>query len=113
MAPSIKSLELVFGERAREARDLITGKTSPYMYESVQQWERQCYHRPFLYEAIMCALNEICDGAFGWEAVYYLNDPEKLRAVYLNVGDTYVTTIFYFLNHRQSWKVLSLGDLYE
>ncbi len=86
--PSIKTLTPVFGDRAKEARELLEGKRKTRGYESVRDWECQCCNRPSYQERLMCALAEI--GEFC--GVEYLSN-NRTDIAYLNAGDTYAPTL--------------------
>ena len=60
--PSMKTLERVAGERAKEVRELLEQKRKTVDYQSVREWEKLCWNRPRYSERLMCALNEILGG---------------------------------------------------
>ena len=82
---------------------LIQGKDDPMQYESVERWERQCFNTPRDNELIMTAINEITDG-YGVESIegdeYIDNYHRYCRASYINMGDTYATTLV--LDHENN-----------
>ena len=115
MAPSIKTLQAAFGEaEGTKLRRLLTGKDSPEIYQSVQDWLGQCYNRPSEDELIMTAANEIMDGS-GLEVIRGRsidNYSVDVQAVYVNTGDTYSTTLL-LDNETGRYQVTTWGDWYE
>ena len=105
-----------FPDRADEIIELINGDRDPEIYESVMSWVNQCYHKPSHNEMVMCALNEILEG-YGVEAIrdedaWIDNFHMDIVAVYVNMGDTYTTTIL--LDHEENeYIVTSYGDWVE
>ena len=107
--PSIKALKLVFGERAKEAKLVLT--TDLYnTYESVIALKKSCYNPPSKAYCIMTALNEIAE-AHGVESFSEPGDysPHKIYVDYLNTGDSYNSTILY----DGRFKVTTIGDYIE
>lgn len=99
---------------------IIRGRVSPEAhlrrFPRTAEWLRQCYHAPRASEVKLAALDELL-GAYGVEALRvegawvdrYHGD---IVASYLNLGDTYATTLL--LDHeRQRWRLTSWGDFYE
>lgn len=112
--PSIKTLKPVFGDRAKEARELLTGegatKRKTRDYASVTQWEREAHGQISYHERLMVALDEIA-GTYGVEALM-ARDARWPDYEYLNSGDTYNTTLLF--NHRtKSFSVGCWGDIVE
>ena len=87
------------------------------MFESVQQLRKQCYNKPDTIQEKLTVLNELIDG-HGIEPIqvseelyqdsYYGN----CIGEYVNLGDTYITTIVYNTIERE-WLVTSWGDYFE
>lgn len=87
------------------------------MFESVQQLRKQCHNKPNTIEEKMAVLNELIDG-HGIESIqvsenlyqdsYWWN----CIGVYVNLGDTYITTIVYNTIDRE-FEVISWGDYFE
>ena len=89
--PSVKTLALVAGDRAKEVRELLEQKRKTADYQSVREWEKRCYIRPRYGERLMCAINEIL-GGFGVELL--TRDGELTPEYeYINTGDAYTLTI--------------------
>ena len=108
--PSVKSLSAVFGERAKEARELLEGKRKTTDYESVRAWERSCYHRPGYTDRVLCALNEIAD-TYGVERIEAGINARSPAVEYLNAGDTYTTTLC--LIDGRGMRVTDWGSIVE
>ena len=104
-------------EKIRQLKGLASGKIKTRSFESVRDWEKQCYNSPSFNERAMCALNEIVEGS-GVEAIrtpdgnYIDNYCMDIAAVYVNMGDTYDTTIL--LDHATGrYYVTTMGDYVE
>ena len=105
-----------FPDRAYEIINLVSGHGDPEIYDSVRFWVNQCYNKPSHEEMVMCALNEILEG-YGVEAIrdedaWIDNFHMDIVAVYVNMGDTYTTTIL--LDHEENkYIITSYGDWIE
>lgn len=110
--PSIKTLRERLDldpKTARLARAILDGSIHGTTLEPVKEWYSRLYNRPFQYETKMQALNVLL-GGYGVEGV---PDPDSFHnpgLVYVNMGDTYVTTICYW---HQNFYVASWGDMVE
>ena len=93
-----------------------TPERSPKRFPRTCRWLDQCFHRPRNSEIKLEALDELLrtcgvepiriEGA--WIDRYYMD----IVASYLNVGETYATTLL--LDHEeQRWRLTSWGDFYE
>jgi hypothetical protein len=114
MYPSIKTLQTIAGDRAKDLRAIIDGTADPKRYENVEAWVRQCFHEPTDLEQRIEAANQILDG-FGVEALQCMNvhgAHYEPHAVYVNMGDTYTGTLVYDYA-RDRWLVTSWGDFVE
>lgn len=114
-APSLRKLTQSFGEtKAKAIRGLVTGAIDPKTYKRVTDWLAQCHNEPGRDELIMCAIDEVLAG-YGVEAIrgrYVDKYHQDIQAAYVNLGDTYDTTIL--LDHETGNFVLtSLGDWVE
>jgi len=106
--PSIKTLNIVAQDRARELRELLEKKRKTREYASVQELIKQSYREPFYYDRLMCAANEICNTC-GVESFRAKNGDYW---EYLNAGDTYTPTLL--LNRRTGRLIVSSwGDVVE
>lgn len=115
-APSVKKLRQFWPDQALTLRKLMTNKldpVNPAAFPQTHQWLCQCYHRPSRIELIMSALSETLD-AFGIEAIWegYEHTSGDVIAEYVNMGDTYDTTILYS-HHHDRFEVTSWGDWVE
>ena len=87
------------------------------MFKSVQQLRKQCFNKPDTIQEKLTVLNELIDG-HGIEPIqvseelyqdsYYGN----CIGEYINLGDTYITTIVFNTIDRE-WLVTSWGDYFE
>lgn len=87
------------------------------MFKSVQQLRKQCFNKPNSIEEKMVVLNELIDGC-GIESIqvseelyqdsYWCN----CIGTYINLGDTYITTIVYNTIDRE-FEVINWGDYFE
>ena len=87
------------------------------MFKSVQQLRKQCFNKPDTIQEKLTVLNELIDG-HGIEPIqvseelyqdsYYGN----CIGEYINLGDTYITTIVFNTIERE-WLVTSWGDYFE
>ena len=87
------------------------------MFKSVQQLRKQCFNKPDTIQEKLTVLNELIDG-HGVEPIqvseelyqdsYYGN----CIGEYINLGDTYITTIVFNTIERE-WLVTSWGDYFE
>ena len=100
--------------------DLITNKQlNPKIlkrFESVEKWVNQCFNPPSDTELELYALNELLEGhgveAIYMETVYVDSYWNNCIGEYINMGDTYLTTIVYD-TINQSYHLTSWGDFYE
>ena len=108
--PSVKAfVQAGFSvDQGEQCRAIMAGTTKTTAYETVQAWLKCSYNKPSLLERKLCALNEILDGE-GVEALYKNDD---LLAEYVNLGETYATTLVY--NYRTDTFLLgSYGYIAE
>lgn len=95
---------------AQKVLGLMEGMISPMEFKAVQEWCEQSYHvPPRQSEQVMCALNEVLKG-YGVEML--VDKRDKVRAEYVNMGDTYLPTVLYDLK-RGRFEVMSWGDFVE
>ena len=108
--PSIKTLQAETQDRdqAKTIRALLEKKLKTSNYQSVQDLERQCYHAPGYAYRLMTAINEIM-GGYGVEAIFQGEEP---RYEYINLGETYATTIMRNVATGRVF-VSSWGDVVE
>ncbi len=114
MIPSQKRLEGYFPGHGANLRAILDGRKDPETYPAVRAWIEQCYNRPRESELIERALEEEL-GAYRSEAIegntwdrFYLN----IVAIYLNMGDTYATTLLFDVN-ADKWVITTYGDWVE
>lgn len=110
--PSMKTLTQNFGEhKARYIRDLMEGTFDPEKLTSVSDWVTQCYSSPSILELQLSGINDILEG-HGVEAIWGEAETMLPAAEYINMGDTYDSTILY--DHtRAKWEVTTWGDWVE
>jgi hypothetical protein len=94
-------------EQARQVKGVITGKICTGKFESVNSWVRQCHNEPKLYEKRLCALNEII-GGYGIEAVFPEYDGMVPLFEYINMGESYKSTIVRYSGGR--YIISTMGD---
>lgn len=89
-------------KQATIVHGLITGIINPNIFDSVDQWCRQCYNEPRESGKIMVALNEVIEG-YGVE---YFGDNDGNGFEYINMGNTYTPTIIYHNGqyHFECWN---------
>jgi len=112
--PSLRILKDRFGDKGKELHNLISGKTDPKTYKSVQKWVDRCFNEPTDIELRMEAINEILEG-FGVEGIegkWVDSYHRENQAVYINTGDTYSLTILYD-NELRRFVVTTFGDWVE
>lgn len=104
--PSIKTLRLIFGDNAKQAKALLTMSRYQLIDTPIGQARYQeFYHRPTTADIRMECLNAL--GNFhGVEGF----DTRKGLCMYLNAGDTYTPTLIYF---DGSYRVACWGDVAE
>lgn len=112
MAPSKQKLTEAFGDCGKDLRNIITGQRSPMTCPRTEEWVHSCYNPPNPRELQMNALDEIMVG-FGVEAIRSgPSSDDKIIATYVNMGDTYNTTIVYNYDTDQ-FEITSWGDWVE
>lgn len=114
--PSVRTLEELFKDNAKEARKIIdtrafnskgTLSNRLWKFQSVQNRVNECWRMPSWLDLKMTALNELGEFA-GTESMEHVNGEEY--AEYLNAGDTYAATLIYW---RRRWRVQCIGDFVE
>lgn len=105
--PSIKTLAIVFGDNAREARAVLeANRETLAVRPECAARIAECYHAPSTRDLRLTALNALAEthGIEGAQAT----TGEWLT--YLNAGDTYTATITVW---RNRYRVESWGDRVE
>jgi hypothetical protein len=108
---SFKSLERAFPGKGQEIRDLLTKKTKTSDYKTVNQWIEKCLFPPCYVERLEKALNEILEG-YGSEAIFSSDNQTVPCFTYVNLGDTYTTTLIRDYD-KETWIISSWGDYLE
>lgn len=105
--PSIKTLSLVFGDKAKEARKILE-MTREQLCElpAGDARVRECFNPPKTYDIRLHCLDALGE-SYGVEGFQVKN---STWCDYLNTGDTYSTTLVYF-NGR--YRVTTWGDIAE
>lgn len=89
---------------------LVAGKVDPCeVSPACDRWVRKCYNEPAAHEQILEAINELI-GGYGVEAVFDDIDPDSPAMSYVNMGDTYRTTILY---DDSGYHISTMGDWIE
>lgn len=85
-------------------------------FESNEKWIKQCFNKPNDLELKLSALNELLDGhgiePINRESEWVNSYWQDCIANYINMGDTYITTIVYD-TINESFLLTSWGDFYE
>ena len=105
--PSVRTLRVVFGNRAREARAILEMPRS--RLEALPAGAarvRECYHPPATSDLRLTCLDALGE-TFGVES-FQLRDGSYCD--YLNTGDTYTPTL---LLVRGRYRVACWGDIAE
>ena len=105
--PSVKTLALVFGHDAKEARAIFDMPWAALKeHHAAQTRIKECYHHPKRYDVRMHVLDSLghtC-GLEGMEST------SGEFADYLNTGDSYAPTVIFW---RGQYRVQSVGDFVE
>lgn len=116
MIPSERKLKEAFGDdKGRRIRRILDGRDEPESYQSVAKWIGDCYNRPADVELQMAAVDEIL-GGYGVEAVWCDESNIEPHASYVNLGDTYSTTIIHkscAAGRTDRFVIGSWGDVVE
>ena len=104
--PSIKTLKLVFGDNAKQAKDIFKMSRSQLIEGPARNRFNECYNPPETYDLRMYALNMLAE-CYGVESI---ESTQGEYASYLNTGDTYNNTIIYW---RGNYRVQPIGDFVE
>jgi hypothetical protein len=78
-------------------------------YQTVHRWINSCWHIPRI-EDIQLEICNVILGGFGVETITPQENRFSLALDYVNMGDTYTSTITYF---DGLWRVCSYGDIVE
>ena len=117
MAISIKAIMEAFKcdkGTATVAYNLMKGKIPPQIFASVRKMEREAHNKHRDETLVMEALDE-CLNCFGVECSegrYIDHYHQNIQIEYLNLGDSYDTTIIYD-NERQCYVLDSWGNFVE
>lgn len=106
-------------ETATRIVGLITGRVDYKVHPAVIKWAEKCYHDPrdnanSRAECIMEAINAELQG-YGIESIvgrYVDRYHQNVQAIYVNMGDTYNTTILHD-NEKGKFIFTSWGDWAE
>ena len=111
MIPSRKALEAAFPGKGAVLRATLEGSIPCGSYASVRKLRAACRYPPRAQYEMETALNELLEGS-GAEALPYNFAPPNPDAVYINMGDTYTTTLLYDYQ-RGKWIITSWGEWIE
>ena len=105
-SPSIKALQALFGDNAKQAKALLTMNREQLLRTPVGKARAaECYHAPSTQDIRMECLNAL--GHFhGVEGL----DTKKGECLYLNAGDTYTPTLVRF---NGAYRITTWGDIVE
>jgi len=90
---------------------LIENVLEPDEFPSAKAWIKQCYNKPWTEELVMCAANEII-GGHGVESIGINGEWDYGKASFVNLGDTYDTTLLYD-HEEEEYMVCSWGSWVE
>ncbi len=114
MVPSINTIQQglqVTREQARTVRGILDGSISPALVsDQVVSLYRQTYGQPDTYLVKLTAINEII-GGYGVEHAPAGRNAKSPAFDYVNMGDTYTTTIIRFGANR--YRVIDWGTIVE
>lgn len=108
--PSVKTLESAFPGKGKAIRLILDSIQAVDENPAVKEWVKQCYGYPKDYERRLEALNDVMDG-HGVEYVPAGRNKKSPAFHYVNMGDTYATTIIRLSGGR--YIVSSWGDIVE
>lgn len=119
-APSLPRLKAHFPHlddtQAQQIRDLLHRKLDPIKFGKVKAWAAQCYNSPPIHDLILEALNEVLDGhgtePISVEGVWIDRYFGETAAVYVNMGDPYLSTIIYD-TEQDRFELSCWGDYYD
>lgn len=105
--PSIKTLSAIFGEKAKEAKRILTvDNTLAINTPAVNALRLACFNPPGKRMVRLTALNELGD----FHGVESIETVDGEYAEYLNSGDTYAGTLIFW---RGKYRVSTVGDFVE
>lgn len=107
--PSLKALEKAFPGKGKELRAILTSDDAVWNNHAVIAWASQCYNAPSYMEARLCALDNVLEG-YGVEYQAKGNNAKSPRFWYINMCDTYTTTILRINGH---YRIGCWGDIVE
>lgn len=106
--PSIEKLRLVFGDNAKQAKEIFKmNKFQLIETPAGKARYQECYNPPAMYDLRMHCLNALESGLYGVESCESVGG---WYADYLNTGDSYNPTVIYW---RGNYRVQSVGDFIE
>jgi hypothetical protein len=108
--PSQKTLESAFPGKGRVLRQLLTSDSAVRQHPAAIRREREAYHPHALHTLRLEALDAELEG-YGVEYVERGEDASSPAFEYVNMGDTYATTIVRLQGGR--YRVCCWGDIVE
>ena len=112
MFPSIKTIQTrlhLDRQIAIVVRGVLDGSISYHKIPGVSEWYRRFHHPPKTYQCKLEAINELIGG----HGVEGFPDPDDMTASgleYVNMGDTYTTTVVYW---KGRYMITTWGDVVE
>jgi len=100
-------------EVAAQVKAIIEGKKDPSELTGGANRIRECYNPPEDYDVALHAINQLIEG-YGVEYVAHKDDTfrEVYGVDYVNLGDTYTTTVVY--DHlKGKFEVIDIGTIIE
>ena len=108
--PSVKTLEAAFPGKGRALRRLLQDASAVNEHPAALARIAECYHPPGMADKRMAALNAELEG-HGVEFVPRGNNARSPAFDYVNMGDTYTTTIC--RTEAGRYLVCCMGDIIE
>ena len=106
--PSVKTLRVVFGDNAKQARHILEMSRAELSAHPVGAARvAECYNPPKTYDVRLTVLASLDPGLFEWES--FITDANE-PVCYVNAGDTYTPTVIYF---RGRYQVACWSDIAE
>jgi hypothetical protein len=103
-SPSIQALRALFGDNAKQAKELLTSSREQLLRTAVGKARAaECYHPPTTQDIRMECLNAL-GHFYGVEGF----DTKRGECMYLNAGDTYTPTLVRF---NGAYRIASWGDI--
>lgn len=108
--PSLATIKRAFPETAHMIRKILTSEAAVRDNAAAIALERQSYNPQSLMRLRLEALNAVMTG-YGVEYIPHGHNAKSPAFYYINMGDTYNTTIVRFSDGR--YRITTWGDIVE